>query len=195
MSYDIFKQGPDVFIPYFLISLVFTIIAYGSLPMIIALTRKKAISISKYRWLCWGLNTIIFIFFAALNGNASTGAAFGTWTWAFSSLGLSTLRSRCLLAEFKPVKRSPSENSDNGELPPGVWLCNCGRKNSAYVSTCYCGLSKRDVLAQSKTVTTDSSVPDNLSEECSVCFCRKCGGKLLNNSLFCSKCGTQVVKE
>lgn len=28
-----------------------------------------------------------------------------------------------------------------------------------------------------------------------VCFCRKCGERLIDNSQFCRKCGTEVVKE
>ena len=32
-------------------------------------------------------------------------------------------------------------------------------------------------------------------EICSILFCRKCGFKLVENSDFCSKCGTAVVKE
>lgn len=32
---------------------------------------------------------------------------------------------------------------------PG-WKCTCGRTNAAYVSTCVCGISKRDILIMSK---------------------------------------------
>lgn len=28
-----------------------------------------------------------------------------------------------------------------------------------------------------------------------ICFCRKCGAKLMEESQFCSKCGTRIVKE
>ncbi len=28
-----------------------------------------------------------------------------------------------------------------------------------------------------------------------VCFCRRCGEKLIEDSKFCGKCGTQVIKE
>ena len=28
-----------------------------------------------------------------------------------------------------------------------------------------------------------------------ICFCRKCGERLLDNSRFCSNCGTQIVGE
>ena len=35
---------------------------------------------------------------------------------------------------------------------------------------------------QNKTIETEN-----------ICFCRKCGEKLLDNSQFCRKCGTEVV--
>lgn len=28
-----------------------------------------------------------------------------------------------------------------------------------------------------------------------ICFCRKCGSKLMDNAAFCNKCGTRVIKE
>ena len=28
-----------------------------------------------------------------------------------------------------------------------------------------------------------------------ICFCRKCGSKLMDDAAFCNKCGTQVIKE
>lgn len=33
------------------------------------------------------------------------------------------------------------------------------------------------------------------NKEDEICFCRKCGEKLIDNSRFCRKCGTEVVKE
>ena len=49
----------------------------------------------------------------------------------------------------KPV--STSNNAASAQIfPSGEWICACGRKHPAYVSTCYCGISKRDAK-QSKS--------------------------------------------
>lgn len=44
-----------------------------------------------------------------------------------------------------------------------------------------------------KTIVAPVSEP--LAENDEICFCRKCGERLINGSQFCRKCGTQVVKE
>ena len=44
MNYEIFKQGPAVYIPYFLVSLMFTILIYSAFPVIFAKARKASVT-------------------------------------------------------------------------------------------------------------------------------------------------------
>ena len=61
--YELFQQGPMVYIPVLLISLVVTLLAYAALPIILAKTRKKIITKKKYNLLCYGINFLIMIVF------------------------------------------------------------------------------------------------------------------------------------
>ena len=47
MSYDLFEQGPAVYIPYMLLLILLTAILYGIIPLIIAMVRKKKITKKK----------------------------------------------------------------------------------------------------------------------------------------------------
>ncbi len=63
---------------------------------------------------------------------------------------------------------------------------SCGYRSENIFNTCpECGKSvKRFVyLSDSSTVANDK-----------ICFCRKCGEKLIDNSEFCQKCGTKIIK-
>ena len=51
-------------------------------------------------------------------------------------------------------------------------------------------------VAQDASKEDDTSIADEAVENAQVkkaFFCRKCGAKLLSDSLFCSYCGTKVV--
>lgn len=57
---------------------------------------------------------------------------------------------------------------------------------------------KWDEHKANRSVKENVAVQDNPVEEMNndkVCFCRKCGEKLIDNSQFCRKCGTEIVKE
>lgn len=61
----------------------------------------------------------------------------------------------------------------------------CGYREKAFFDTCpICGRSA------TRYVYPVQNKPD---EEDKICFCRKCGEKLLDGSRFCSKCGTEVI--
>ena len=39
----------------------------------------------------------------------------------------------------------------------------------------------------------NSGVEETVSDINKICFCRKCGEKLIDNSRFCRKCGTEII--
>ena len=57
---------------------------------------------------------------------------------------------------------------------------------------------KWDEHKANKSIKENVAVQDSPIEEVNndkVCFCRKCGEKLIYSSKFCRKCGTEIVKE
>ncbi|MBR2976671.1 MAG: zinc ribbon domain-containing protein [Oscillospiraceae bacterium] len=100
MTYQMFQQGPSVYLPVILVSLGITLLAYGAFPVIFAQTRKKIITKKKYTILCYCINFFVMISFIAVNGKSS-GMPYILWTGAFSAIGLGTLRKRGVLEGFQ----------------------------------------------------------------------------------------------
>jgi len=44
MTYELFEQGPSVYLPIIIFSLIITLISYGAFPLIFAFVRKKEIT-------------------------------------------------------------------------------------------------------------------------------------------------------
>ena len=49
----------------------------------------------------------------------------------------------CVVCGYKSIDSSVKNN-----LPVDEWVCTCGRKNKNYVSSCVCGVNKRDLKVQ-----------------------------------------------
>ena len=43
-------------------------------------------------------------------------------------------------------KSNPDEGRNSASAPDGSWTCTCGKVHPAYVSSCVCGVSKRDAM-------------------------------------------------
>jgi hypothetical protein len=125
--YELFQQGPMVYIPVLLISLVVTLLAYAALPIILAKTRKKIIAKKKYNLLCYGINFLIMIVFIGLNGKSS-GAPYIIWTGVFSSMGLRILKKRNVLDGFQTVTVEQNLQAiDVSDDAPRIRFCRkCG---------------------------------------------------------------------
>ena len=126
--YELFQQGPMVYIPVLLISLAVTLLAYAAFPIIFAKTRKKTIVKKKYNLLCYGINFLIMFVFIVLNGKSS-GAPYIIWTGIFSSIGLRILRERKVLDGFQTV--TVEQNYSHEDVPedtaPRIRFCRrCG---------------------------------------------------------------------
>ena len=114
MSYELLERGPAAYIPVILASLIITLLAYGTFPLIFAKSRKKTITKRKYNWLCFGINFVIMMLIATLNGEASSGAPYLLWTGTFTASGIRILKSRGILDGFQKVDCS---NISSGQEP------------------------------------------------------------------------------
>lgn len=178
MSYELFQQGPGVYIPVLLISLAFTLLGYCAFPVIFAKTRDIPITKKKYRWLCYGVNLAVMVLFALFNGGQFHGAPYIFWTWIFSRYGIKVLGTRGVMQDSEYLEDDPNRVTE---------CLSCGYRNPDFFDACpECGeLRKRYVYLNQEAPV----------EEPKICFCRKCGHKLIDDSRFCNKCGTEVVKE
>lgn len=79
----------------------------------------------------------------------------------------------------QPYEQKTEHSFVAAPVPDAGWRCSCGRVHPKYETSCICGKSKFDNLKPN----TDK-----------ICFCRKCGEKLIDNSRFCRKCGTEIVE-
>lgn len=73
------------------------------------------------------------------------------WFWFGFFLGLIPFIIACAIPEKKddfesdtPGERNWSLATNGGSNSVGGWQCSCGRAHPAYVSTCTCGLNKRE---------------------------------------------------
>ena len=93
-----YSQDLSTSISLFVVSLGITVLAYCVFPLIYAKSRKIPIQKKKYTRLCYGINFLVMLVFAVINGGSS-GAPYLLWTWVFSKSGLKTLKHRGLLEE------------------------------------------------------------------------------------------------
>ena len=110
--FELFQESPALFFLVLIISLVVTLLAYGAFPIIFAKVRKTPITKKKYKWLCYGINFIGIILFAALDGGAS-GGPYILWTWIFSNYGLKTLEAKGLLFDVTLIEEKTIEVAEN----------------------------------------------------------------------------------
>ena len=93
--YELFEQGPAVFIPVLLVSLIITILAYGAFPFIFAKTRNTPITKKKYKRLCYVINFVVAFVFGIIRGGVIYNfLPYLFWTWIFTDYGMKILVSR-----------------------------------------------------------------------------------------------------
>ncbi len=178
MSYELFQQGPAVYIPFLLFSLVITVLAYGAFPIIFAKKRNVTITEKKYKRLCYGINAAVMFVFLVLNGGVSNGAPYLLWTWVFSRYGVKVLNTRGIIPDGEYLPDDPNRLTE---------CKSCGYRDKNFFDACpKCGkYAKQYVyISEESTVASDK-----------IRFCRKCGEKISEDSRFCSKCGTQIILE
>ena len=120
MSYELFQQGTEVYIPIFLLSLAITIIAYGAFPFILAITRKTPITTKKYRNLCFAINIVIMALFISSQENASSSGPYVLWTMIFYNWGKRKLDKKGLLSDGINFPSLDIETLPNTTHPLGL---------------------------------------------------------------------------
>ena len=130
-------DGP-VFL-YILVAIVSLIINILICTKFADIAEDKGYSHSSYFWCCFFLGITGYIMVAALpdliaRGKTQTNNHTATWP---ANSG----------ASQSVVSHSPNYNAS----APGSWTCTCGRVNASYVSSCFCGKSKREVMSQKES--------------------------------------------
>ena len=163
------------------LSLVITLIAYCIFPIFFSIFRKKEIKGKTYTIICFAVNLVIMITFVAINGKASSGAPYLIWTTVFSNIGKSMLNKKGLIVKEKlsvestntvpdQINEIPSENNDNQDVT----------KPEGSISI---------KVKPAKRIQYEEHENKNLE---SMNYCRNCGAKIVEGSLFCSRCGTRL---
>jgi len=186
MSYELYQQGPGVWIPLAILSIVLTAFAYGIIPMVMAWTRSEPITRKRFRRRCFLWNILAMAGFAALNGSVN-GAPYLLWTSIFAAWGSKILRNKGLLEdEDGPVKYGPDS----------VTRCkSCGYTSKEYFEACpKCGKFAKEYVNAAETAVPANPVPAQVppTPEKRPIFCTECGEPSVPGSRFCRKCGARL---
>ena len=174
MSYELFQQGPAAYVPIILVSLIITLLAYCAFPLIFARLRKKTITKRKYKVLCYCVNFAVMILFFGTIGETPSGGPYILWTWIFSASGIKTLISRGVLEEYQTSDYTKTATpTEDDYATDGFKILEENKENNKIAK----------------------EFPAEIETRAHIKFCRKCGFKLIEDSDFCSRCGTAVVKE
>lgn len=168
MYYDLFLEGPEAFVPVILVSLLFTLVAYGAFPLIFARVQKKRIARRSYRWRCYGINFLVMCLFMAMGEREASIWPYVLWTWVFSAVGVKTLKKRGVLEDIPVVADRHLVEYAAQDLEKTV--------------------PAPDASPEPEEPSVEEEKPRGK-------FCQKCGFELIEGSNFCSRCGSAVVKE
>lgn len=110
--------------------------------------------------------TIIFsCIFGAITKSINENKGYdGGFAWGFWLGWIGIIVVACRRSAYDQYTPTPSQTYAPASQTPNGWTCRCGRYHSSFVSTCPCGLNKREVLAPPpaavpQVVTTKKSVP------------------------------------
>ena len=169
-----------------ILSLIITVLAYGSFPLLFAALRQSEITKNKYRLICYGINFLVMFLFIAFSGG-SNGAPYVLWTSVFASVGIKKLKKRGLLAESDAQMTGQAEGQTGLYLeddPNRIIVCrSCGYRSKDYFEACpQCGKYAKKYEYENQ----QPPVPPQIQ------FCQVCGERLIEGYHFCRNCGSRV---
>ena len=94
-----------------MLSLIFTILAYGMIPVTFAYLRSSVITKMKYIGICYGLNLIVLLIFIIINGSAVNGGPYILWTYISSAIGVKIMSNKHLIQENTKGKENNVESN------------------------------------------------------------------------------------
>lgn len=165
MTLELFEQGPGVYVPILLVSILITAVSYAAYPLLLARFRRKPITARKYRAFCYLFNILVMVFFTALNGSSS-GAPYVLWTSAFCHFGKKTLERRKLLVDPDDPMPVPTSAPSNTALE-------------------YTGKFQQPADSISAPIKPKESKPR---------FCKHCGHPIDPATKKCTGCGKQYFR-
>lgn len=158
MTYELFQQGPSIYIPIILLNLVVTLFSYAAFPIIFAAVRNSPITKKKYRGLCYGINAIVMLIFIIIGGDASTGAPYLLWTLVFSSLGTKILGTRGIMSDSEYLKDDPNRMTE---------CKSCGYRDKQFFNACpKCGKYAKQYVYLNNETTSNITLENYIIQKC-----------------------------
>ena len=82
---------------------------------------------------------------------------YGGFAWGFWLSWIGVVVVACKEPAYQSVREPVMRSLEEEVAPPNTWKCRCGRYNAMYVSTCVCGLNKK----QEEVPETAPSEPED----------------------------------
>lgn len=186
--YDLFMQGPGIFIPVLLLSLLITLFGYGAFPIIFSKVRKKQITKRKFTLLCYSINLLVMIVFIAF-GSKPSGAPYMLWTWIFFSAGVRVLEKRGKIEYiFKGVDLQNEEFIGEDDNISGNESVDVEKNNNNG------GAVDTKIKEEQDLVSINTENGSKKSRKERLAFCKLCGCKIDSETRKCSGCGKQYFR-
>ena len=178
-----------------ILDLILTVFCYLLVPVIFCI-RHKPMTKKQINRVIWINGAILWLLFRiisiAINGEPGTGASVFLWSWVGKKI-----MERVLLKDEENAHspKMTTDNAENKEIEenPQMSLSLDNEKPKKYGNWHIYGNDIR-LNNQNENSQVLESQASPLSKD-KICFCRKCGNKLLEDSQFCNKCGTKVISE
>lgn len=186
--HELFEQGPSVYVPVILISLLITLLAYGAFPMIYSRARSQAISSKKFTLHCFGFNFLVFVVFIFING-ASSGGPYLLWTGVFSAAGIKVLKDRGVLEGANTNVKTVEDKVDD-HLESSTCLSGNGYDSTG-------AATENEELSDSIAPGLEMETPyisHTTMTEAKARHCKKCGAIIDRKTKRCTGCGKQYPR-
>lgn len=191
-DYQVWSEQPAVWVLSAVISLVFTLLLYGTFPIVFSKTRKDGITKKRYRGYCICAVVVIYIclmmVYAALEVEGAPGMIPAVlWTGVFYKAGLSSLEKRGKILASVPQK-APQPEKKQEPVPAHQGTASAVQGDMREQGS----LTVDREAGKFFNETTDAGRGTGGG---TARFCRNCGCELIPDSKFCSVCGTEIVRE